>query len=514
MRRSLFAALLIMSSLVAITSLPPATSTNLAVEQQEKIEKSVMIPDQTVPHNIEAERALLGAILLNNHALELVSDFLRPEHFYSTTHGKIYSAIQALTDKNQVADPITLKDFFNNEEELKSVGGAEYFADIVHSVVSLLNTADYGRIIFDSFVRRQLISIAQETTDDCRSADVDLSATEIVENVEKKLYNLVSLGQGNNTTITFRDALVMAIETAETAFKRDSHIVGVTSGLLDVDRWLGGLHPSDLLIIAGRPSMGKTALATNIAFNAARAYLRKPVEGAKVAFFSLEMSAEQLAMRILASESGIPSDKIRRGNIRKEDFPHFVEVSRQINDIQLFIDDTPGLGLHTLRSRARRLKRQHDIGLIVIDYLQLIDAMSKRSSDNRVQEVSTITRSLKTLAKELNIPVLALSQLSRAVEQRDDKRPQLSDLRESGSIEQDADVVMFVYREEYYESRKEPKEGTEEHTQWQKRMHEVYNQSELIIAKQRHGPTGTIKLFFDGQLTKFGNAEIRATAAA
>ena len=463
---------------------------------------------KSVPHNIEAEQALLGAILLNNNSIEQVSDFLRSEHFYFPAHGKIFFAMQVLIDKNQIADPITLKDFFNKEEELKSVGGAEYFVDLANSVVSLLNTGDYGKIIYDAFIKRQLISISQETTEECRAVDIENSAIEIVEDVEKKLYNLVTLGQNTSSTVIFRDALVQAIQTAETAFKRDSHIVGVTTGLIDVDRWLGGLHHSDLLIIAGRPSMGKTALATNIAFNAAREYLKKPNEGAKVAFFSLEMSSEQLAMRILASESGISSDKIRRGNIRKEDFPKFVEVSRQINDVQLFIDDTPGLSISALRNRARRLKRQHDIGLVVIDYLQLIDAGSNRSSDNRVQEVSVITRNLKTLAKELNVPVIALSQLSRAVEQRDDKRPQLSDLRESGSIEQDADVVMFVYREEYYEARKEPKEGTEEHSQWQNKMNEIYNQAELIIAKQRHGPVGTVKLFFDGQLTKFGNAEV------
>ncbi len=462
--------------------------------------------DNAVPHNEEAEQALLGAILLNNSVMEQVGDFLRPEHFYYPIHGEIFRAIQALLDRNQVADPITLRDFFDQSDTLKEFGGAEYLINLTKSVISVMNTVDYGRIIYDLFIRRQLLSLAQETVNECRTYDVEVAAVDIVEDVEKKLYNLVTLGQGIHAETTFRDALTQAIETAETAFKRDSHIVGVTSGLVDVDRWLGGLHPSDLLIIAGRPSMGKTALATNMAFNAAKAFTFNPAEGARVAFFSLEMSAEQLATRILASESGISSDKIRRGVIRKEDFPKFVEVSRQINELQLFIDDTPGLSLPALRNRARRLKRKHDIGLIVIDYLQLIDAASKRSQDNRVQEVSTITRSLKTLAKELNVPILALSQLSRAVEQRDDKRPQLSDLRESGSIEQDADVVMFVYREEYYEARKEPKDGTEQHSAWQKKMNEIYNQAELIVAKQRHGPVGTIKLFFDSQLTKFNNA--------
>lgn len=475
---------------------------------QEATEKhgKVVEVGETVPHNEEAEQALLGAILLNNSALEQVGDFLRPEHFYYPVHGEIYRAIQTLLDRNQVADPITLRDFFATREDLKELHGSDYLVDLTKSVISVLNTHDYGKIIYDLYIRRQLLSLSQETADECRTYDVEMSAVEIVEEVEKKLYNLVTLGQGAQSITPFRDALTQAIETAESAFQRDSHIVGVTSGLVDVDRWLGGLHPSDLLIIAGRPSMGKTALATNMAFNAAQAFERHPQEGARVAFFSLEMSAEQLATRILASESGISSDKIRRGVIRKEDFPKFIDVSRKINELPLYIDDTPGLSLPALRNRARRLKRKYDINLIVIDYLQLIDAASKRAQDNRVQEVSTITRSLKTLAKELNVPILALSQLSRAVEQRDDKRPQLSDLRESGSIEQDADVVMFVYREEYYEARREPKDGTEEHSTWQKKMNEIYNQAELIVAKQRHGPVGTIKLFFDSQLTKFGNA--------
>ncbi|GHS93629.1 replicative DNA helicase [Alphaproteobacteria bacterium] len=462
-------------------------------------------PPEAVPHNLEAEQALLGALLLNNNVLENVGDFLKPEHFYSPVHGKIFRAIQFLRDKNYSADPITLKDFFQKDDALSEVGGASYLVDLANSVVSLMNTADYGVLIYDLFLRRELMKIAQETTDDCRNSDLEINAETIVEDVEKKLYSLVTLGQEAHSVVAFRDAITQAIESAEMAFQRDSHIVGVTTGFLDVDRWLGGLHKSDLLIIAGRPSMGKTALATNMAFNAAQTSLRNPQDGATVVFFSLEMSAEQLATRILASESGISSDKIRRGSIRKDDFPKFVEVSRTIHDLPLFIDDTPGLSLSTLRNRARRLKRQHNIGLIIIDYLQLVDASSRRN-DNRVQEVSTITRALKTLAKELDVPVLALSQLSRAVEQRDDKRPQLSDLRESGSIEQDADVVMFIYREEYYELRKEPKEGTEEHAVWQKKMNGIYNQAELIIAKQRHGPVGIVKLFFDGQLTKFGNA--------
>jgi len=459
----------------------------------------------SVMHNVEAEQALLGSLLLNNAALEQVSDYLRPEHFADQIHGRIYDATQRLIDRGQIADPITLKDFFDKDKTLEPVGGARYLIDLANSFTSS-NVGDYGRLIYDLFLRRQLIQIGHETIQDSRQFDLEVSATHHIENTEKKLYDLATKGNVGNGALPFGAALTQAIQTAEVAFKRDSHIVGVTSGFVDLDKWLGGLHPSDLLILAGRPSMGKTALATNIAFNAARQYAERPQDGANVAFFSLEMSSEQLATRILSSESKISSDKIRRGEIRADDFPTFVEVSRRIGDIGLFIDDTPALTITSLRNRARRLKRQHNIGMIVIDYLQLLEAGgSKRSGDNRVQEISEITRALKGLAKELHVPVLALSQLSRAVEQRDDKRPQLSDLRESGSIEQDADVVMFVFREEYYEARREPPEGTDKHHEWQRRMETIYNQAEVIIAKQRHGPVGTVKLFFDGKLTRFGN---------
>ncbi|RZI47106.1 replicative DNA helicase [Candidatus Finniella inopinata] len=462
---------------------------------------------ETILHNVEAEQALLGALLLNNNSLEHVSDFLRPDHFSHAVHGQIYESIQRLIDRGQIADPITLKDIFHQNEHLATVGGASYLIDLANSVVSIISAADYGRLIYDLYLRRQLINLSHETVQEVRNFDMEATAVQHIESAEKKLYDLATTGQAGGNAISFREALTQAIETAEIAYKRDSHIVGVTTGFIDLDKWLGGLHPSDLLILAGRPSMGKTALATNIAFNAALCFAQNNQDGTPVAFFSLEMSAEQLATRILSSESKVSSDKIRRGEIRSEDFPKFVEISRSIHNTPLFIDDTAGLSIMALRNRARRLKRQHNIGLIVIDYLQLLESSNKRSGDNRVQEISEITRSLKGIAKELNVPVLALSQLSRAVEQRDDKRPQLSDLRESGSIEQDADVVMFVYREEYYESRKQPPEGTEKHLEWQKRMDGVYNKAEVIIAKQRHGPIGTVKLFFDGKLTRFGNLE-------
>lgn len=458
------------------------------------------------PYNLEAEQSLLGALLLNNSSLEQIGDFLRPLHFADAIHGQIFEAIVRLIDRGQVADPITLKDYFDKNEALQPVGGARYLVDLAQSVISVISVGDYGRLIYDLFIRRQLMGIGEEMVLTARTHELDLTAIQQIEEAEKKLFDLATTGNASGGFQSFRDALTSSIEMAEIAYRRDSHIVGVTTGLADLDKWLGGLHTSDLLIIAGRPSMGKTILATNIAFNAAMASLERNKNGASVAFFSLEMSAEQLATRILASESGVSSDKIRRGEIRAEDFPTFVEVSRRLSSIPLFIDDTPALTVSALRTRARRLKRQEGLGLIVIDYLQLMESGgSKRQGDNRVQEISDITRALKALAKELDVPVVALSQLSRAVEQREDKRPQLADLRESGSIEQDADVVMFIFREEYYEVRRQPPEGTDKHAEWQARMNQIANQAEVIIAKQRHGPVGTVRLYFDGTLTRFGN---------
>lgn len=453
------------------------------------------------PHSREAEQALLGTLLLNNQSYEKVSDFLRSYHFADEVHGRIYEAIQTLIDRGQMADPITLKAYFDQDNDLESVQGGEYLAALAGSVISVINTEEYGRLIYDLYLRRQLIEVGEDMVNQAYLYDLDHNASHQIEGAEKKLFDLATSGYSQKSFHSFAGALTQAIETARVAFKRDSHVVGVTTGLLDMDRWLGGLHPSDLVILAGRPSMGKTALATNIAFNAALSQ----ESGGRVAFFSLEMSAEQLAMRLLAQESGVPSDRIRRGEISHDDFPTFVDVSRRLQHLPLYIDDTPALSISSLRTRARRLKRQGGLDLIVIDYLQLLQGGDGRRQENRVQEISDITRSLKALAKELNVPVLALSQLSRAVEQRDDKRPQLADLRESGSIEQDADVVMFVFREEYYESRREPAEGTDKHREWQQRMADIYNVAEVIIAKQRHGPVGTVRLFYEGRLTKFGN---------
>jgi replicative DNA helicase len=465
---------------------------------------TILLQERGAPVNLEAEQALLGGLLHNNYALEKVSDFLKPIHFSDANHGKIYQSISTLIERGTVADPITLRDFFEKEATLNAIGGVSYLVQLADAMVSVGNIQHYGQLIYDLYLRRELINIGENIVVDARAHDFDNEAMQQIEEAEKKLFDLALSGMSSGSRVqSFEESLIQAVKMAEVAYKRDSKIVGITTGLHDLDKWLGGLHPSDLLIIAGRPSMGKTGLGVNIAFNAALSKLQKGKEGGTVAFFSLEMSADQIATRILAQEAGVPSDKIRRGELRKEDFPKLTEVNRRISQLPLFIDDTPSLTVASLRTRARRLKRQQGLDLVIIDYLQLLSPGGK--SENRVQEISQITRGLKALAKELQIPVVALSQLSRAVEQRDDKRPQLSDLRESGSIEQDADVVMFIYREEYYEARHEPEPGTEKYGAWQEKMETIQNQAEVIIAKQRHGPVGTIKLFFDARFTKFSD---------
>lgn len=456
------------------------------------------------PHSLEAEQALLGALLHNNLAFERVAEFLRPEHFSSRSHGQIYEAISNLISRGHIADPITLKEYFDHDDALSEVGGGQYLAHLAASVISIINTEDYGRKIYDFYLRRELIDIGEGVVNEAHTYELDTTAIHQIELAEKKLFDLATIGQQERGLQTFSSALKQALVSAEVAYKRDSHVIGVTSGFKKMDECLGGFHSSDLVILAGRPSMGKTALATNLAFNAARAALERN-EGAAVAFFSLEMSSEQLANRILGQEAGLSSDLIRRGDIGKSDFPRLVEVSNRLNALPFFIDDTPALSVPALRTRARRLMRQEGLGMIVIDYLQLLSSPGRKAAENRVTELSEITRGLKALAKELNVPVIALSQLSRAVEQRDDKRPQLSDLRESGSIEQDADVVMFVYREEYYLTRKKPTGSDEKVAEWEKSLAAIANMAEVIIAKQRHGPIGTVKLHFEGRLTKFSD---------
>ncbi|MDR0631959.1 MAG: replicative DNA helicase [Holosporaceae bacterium] len=459
---------------------------------------------RVLPHNIEAEQSLLGAIMLNNGCYENISEFLLPSHFATPINGKIYEAISKLISQGLAADPITLRAYFEKQEELKEVGGGDYLVQLVNSVISIAGVEDYAKLIYDMYLRRQLILIGEGMSYSASTFEISVKATDQIENAEAKLYEL-AVSDSRGGFVPFSGALVSTLDVVEKAYKSDNSITGITSGFIDMDKWLGGLNKSDLIILAGRPSMGKTALATNIAFNAAMAYAKKAEGGGKVAFFSLEMSSEQLVTRILAQECAIPSEKIRRGEIREEDFSKIVEAHKKLMELALFIDDTPALTISSVRTRARKLKRQQGLDLIVIDYLQLLQGSEDKRNENRVQEISEITRQLKALAKELDIPVLALSQLSRAVETRDDKRPQLADLRESGSIEQDADVVMFVYREEYYEARREPTPGTDKHVEWQNRMSKIYNLAEVILAKQRHGPIGTMRLFFDGRYTKFDN---------
>jgi replicative DNA helicase len=478
-------------------------------------------PIRVAPHNTEAEQALLGAIFRNNLAYGRVSDFLEAEHFANAIHARIYAAIGKLIERGQVANPVTLKNLFDQDGALAEIGGAQYLTRLAESAVTIINAEDYGRRIHDLHLRRQLIGLGEDVVNDAFRHDLDDDAVTQIERAEARLFELASTGQAEGGLRPLDSALTSALEMAEAAFQRGGKTVGTGTGFIDMDKKLGGLHPSDLIILAGRPSMGKTSLATNIAFNAAKAYIagvgpdgRKIAEdGAVIGFFSLEMSAEQLATRILAEESNVSSDRIRRGDVRKDDFDRFVAASQRLSTVPLYIDDTPALSVAALRTRARRLKRQQGLGLIVIDYLQLLRPGGGRASENRVQEISEITRGLKAIAKELEVPVLALSQLSRAVEQREDKRPQLADLRESGSIEQDADVVMFIFREEYYLSRAEPMQRPDEdgtkfndrHDKWRERCEQTYGLAEVIIAKQRHGPIGTVKLHFEAETTKFDN---------
>lgn len=466
------------------------------------------------PHNYDAEQALLAALLVNNLVYDKVNEFLRPEHFADRLHGRIYEAAGKIISRGQIADPVTLKNLFDQDEALKDIGGAAYLADLARAAVTIIDAEDYARAIHDLFLRRQLIQIGTEIVNEAYEFDPGSTAVERIEATELRLFNLAENGQTEGGPQRFDHVLTRALDQAEAAYKRDSHITGVTTGLKDIDRKLGGLQPSDLVILAGRPSMGKTALATNMGFNAAQAIRDADAnQHFRIAFFSMEMSAEQLATRIMAEKSGISSDRIRRGEVSDADFPRIVEAAQSMSHVPFFIDDTPALSVAALRTRARRLKRQHGLDMIIIDYLQLMRGSSNRGSENRVQEISEITRGLKAIAKELNVPVLALSQLSRAVEMREDKRPQLADLRESGSIEQDADVVMFVYREQYYHERAVPTQRADEDDgkyqdrmrRWQERGEKIHNVAEVNIAKQRHGPIGTIELYFEGATTKFSD---------
>jgi replicative DNA helicase len=468
---------------------------------------------RAAPHNIDAEQALIGAVLVNNEAFYRVSDFLEPQHFFEPIHQKIYELAGSLVRAGKVATPITLKTFLPGDLDIAGMTVSQYLARLAAEATTVINAEDYGRTVYDLAIRRALIVIGEDMVNVAYDAPVDLAPRNQIEDTEKRLYELAETGRYDGGFQRFAQALTTAVDMAARAYQRDGRLSGLATGLRDLDRRMGGLQHSDLVILAGRPGMGKTALATNIAYNVAKAWQGhvradgriESSNGGIVGFFSLEMSAEQLATRIISEQTKIPSHRIRRGEIETSDFDNIAAIAREMETIPLYIDETGGLSIAQLAARARRLKRQRGLDLLVVDYIQLLQGSSRRAQEGRVQEVTEITTNLKALAKELNVPILALSQLSRQVENRDDKRPQLSDLRESGSIEQDADVVMFVFREEYYLANKEPRPGTPEYTKWQTELAAAHGKAEVIIGKQRHGPTGTAKLQFEADVTRFSD---------
>jgi len=468
---------------------------------------------QAQPHNIEAEQALLGALLVNNDVYDRVSGIVNESHFYDPVHGRIFEVAARRIQKNALASPVTLKAFLEDDPGLAELGGPAYLARLAGAATSLIASRDYAQMIYDLAIRRDLIRIGEDISFNASHVDVESDPAELIIDAEQNLYSLGEKGRVDKGFQSFLSAVTDAVNVANAAYKREGGLAGVSTGLKDLDGKLGGLHPSDLLILAGRPSMGKTSLATNIAFNIAKKYKKGTradgtegaVDGGVIGFFSLEMSSEQLAARILSEAAQVPSEQIRRGDMTEEEFRRFVEAAKSLEACPLYIDDTPALPISTLAARSRRLKRTHGLDVIMVDYLQLLRPASSRS-DGRVQEISEITQGLKAIAKELAIPVVALSQLSRQVESREDKRPQLSDLRESGSIEQDADVVMFVFREEYYKEREKPGEhDTEAMMKWQDEMQHLEGKAEVVIGKQRHGPIGTVDLAFEGKFTKFSD---------
>ena len=467
---------------------------------------------ESVPHSIEAEQQLLGAILTNNDVYDRVASILGPQHFYDPVHARIYEISATRIAKNNLASPVTLKAFMEDDEGLKELGGPAYLARLAGAAISAFAVRDYAQMIYDLAIRRDLISLGRDISAKAAHVDVSSEPREQIVEAEQQLYQLAEQGQTDSGFQSFLRAVTDAVNVANAAYQREGGLAGVSTGLIDMDKKLGGLHRSDLLILAGRPSMGKTSLATNIAFNIAKTYKRGllpdgaegAVDGGVVGFYSLEMSAEQLAARILSEASEVPSEQIRRGDMTEGEFRRFVDAAKSLEACPLYIDDTPALPISQLAARARRLKRTHGLDVLIVDYLQLVRPASAK--DSRVNEVSEITQGLKAIAKELDIPVIALSQLSRQVENREDKRPQLSDLRESGSIEQDADVVMFVFREEYYKEREKPGDHElDKMASWQDEMERLHGKAEVIIGKQRHGPIGTIELSFEGRITRFGN---------
>ena len=470
------------------------------------MEKNLSILKDTfkeLPNNIEAEQSVIGSILVSNEIFDDINTIISSTNFYDPMHQKIFGAIENLIYKGLLANPITLKNYFETDKD--DINIPEYLVKITKFSTSTRQATEYSKIIYDMFVRRELIKISEQTIDTAKINDLNTSGQNIIENSERLLFDLAEKGSFNSSLVKFDEAMKKTIEMASAAYKNEEGIVGVPTGLRDLDDRLGGLHQSDLIIIAGRPSMGKTALATNIAFNAAQK-LQESERKSSVAFFSLEMSSEQLSTRILAEQSRIKSNDIRRGRISDEQFDKFIDTSKNITELPLYIDETPAISIAAMSNRARRIKRLFGLDMIIVDYIQLMRG-SINNKDGRVQEISEITQGLKAIAKELSVPVVALSQLSRAVEQRDLKKPQLADLRESGSIEQDADVVMFVYREAYYLERQEPRPATVEHAEWQAKMNEVSNLAEIIIGKQRHGPTGNVMLEFEAMFTKFKDTQ-------
>jgi replicative DNA helicase len=469
---------------------------------------------RAAPHNIEAEQALLGAILVNNEAFYRVSDFLEPRHLFEPIHQNIYQLARDLIRAGKIATPVTLKTFLDANIDIGGLNVSQYLARLAAEATTIINAEDYGRTIYDLSIRRDLIQVGEDMVNLAYDAPVDFAPRNQIEDAERRLFELAETGRYDGGFQRFAQALTTAVDMAAHAYQRDGKLSGLATGLNDLDRMMGGLQPSDLIILAGRPGMGKSALATNIGYNVAKAWRGEvrpdghtlTVNGGIVGFFSLEMSAEQLATRIIAEQTGIPSNQIRRGNISEGDFERIKDYSIELQSLPFYVDETGGLSVAQLGARARRLKRQRGLDLLIVDYLQLLQGSTRRSSENRVQEITEITTKLKALAKELNVPILALSQLSRQVESRDDKRPQLSDLRESGSIEQDADVVMFVFREEYYHQMRKPLESNrEKFAEWLADADKVHGRAEVILGKQRHGPTGTVELQFEGPITKFSS---------
>jgi replicative DNA helicase len=486
----------------------------MALEATARRQQATATPAyRTAPHNIELEQALLGAILVNNEAFYRVSDFLEPRHFFDPFHQKLYEIAASLVRVGKTATPITLKTFVPSDIDIGGLTVGQYLARLAAEATTVINAADYGRSLYDLAIRRSLIDIGEDMVNAAYDAPVDTNPRAQIEAAERGLYELAETGRYDGGFQRFAQALTTAVEMAAHAYQRDGGLSGLATGLKDLDRMMGGLQKSDLVILAGRPGMGKTSLATNIAFNVAKTWAGETrpdgrvesINGGIIGFFSLEMSAEQLATRIISEQAEISSHRIRRGEIQPNDFDRIAETAREMERVPLYIDETGGLSIAQLAARARRLKRQRGLDLLVIDYIQLLQGSTRRAAEGRVQEVTEITTSLKARAKELNIPILALSQLSRQVENRDDKRPQLADLRESGSIEQDADVVLFVFREEYYLRNKEPRPGSEEFFKWQADMEAVHGRAEIIIGKQRHGPTGTVTLHYKADVTRFSD---------